>query len=76
MPSGCTETLSEDCLVSAQTKVPLAFSLNLFGIMDIKNCPLTGKLNYFYLYCIFEINHNPRNQCVQMLWLKQGFVSG
>lgn len=49
-------------LVSVQTKVPSAFSLNLFfGIMD-RICPPTGKLCFFYQYCIFEISHNSRNQ--------------
>lgn len=55
MPSGNMETSSEGRLFSAQIKVPLAFYLNLFGIMDTKNCPLTGNVNDLYIAYISQI---------------------
>lgn len=39
------KTFLEGCLFFAQMKVPLAFYLNIFGIMDTQICSLTGNVN-------------------------------
>lgn len=57
------KTFSEDCFGLCPDKSPFSLFSKpfFFGIMD-RICPPTGKLCFFYQYCIFEISHNSRNQ--------------
>lgn len=57
------ETFSEACLFSVQMKVPLAFYLNLFGIMDTQICPFDRQCQWS-LYCIYSTNLSQLSQSV------------